>query len=400
MIAVVFGAGGVGLGFLGELLTRSGYEPTFVDIDQPVVRALHRRGSYVFNKVGAAIQPVQIESVEAINPESADSPEQLAATLAQAQVVFTAAGARAFPAVGTALAHTLQTTQLSHSPLNVFCCENHRDAAAALRQATQQALGEDAELAGKFRFVNTIVARMCQRLTTADRDLPPITPQSNIVILAEDYDLLPVDGSATVAPRPEIAGLEYFSSDEFEAWDKRKLFAHNGIHALIAILGKLKGYRYFYEAGEDPEIEAMARGAMWKEVGAALINAYPQWFPSADYDAFAHDLYGRIVSRNFADTIERGTRNSLRMVHSEDGRLTRAAQFVAARGIQPYRLCLGIAGVLRLNQVPAVDLTATLHQAGSELSEAIMELIIGAYEALDQWHHGERESLTKFVGNY
>jgi len=394
--AVVFGAGGVGLGFLGELLTRSGYVPAFVDIDQQVVRALNRYGNYVFTKVGDGIQSVRVEGVEAINPEETAGRERLAATLAEAQVVFTAAGAGALPTLGSILAHTLQATQFSRPRLNIFCCENHRNAAAALRQATQQALGENAQLINNLRFVNTVVARMCQRLTAADCDLPAITPQSDIIIVGEEYDLLPVDGGATVEPRPDIAGLQYLSSDEFEAWDKRKLFAHNGIHALIAVLGELRGYCYFYEAGEDPEIDAVARGAMWQEVGAALVDEYPRWFSSESYETFARDLYARIVSHDFADVISRGIRRSLRMIRADDGRLTRAAQFVANHGILPYRLCLGIAGVLWLNDIPADRVTGTLYGADSNLSETVVQLIVRAYEVIGQWQTERSVSLLDF----
>ncbi len=388
MKAIVFGAGGVGLGFLGELLTQSGYQPTFVDVDQQVVAALNRYSSYTFNKIGDGIQTVRIDGVQAIDTEDPAGPKQLSAAFEQAQVVFTAAGARALPAIGSALAHSLRTVRFACSPLNVFCCENHHNAALALRQATEEALSADAKLISQLRFVNTVVARMCQRLTTADRDLTPLTAETDIVILAEAYSLLPVDGDTVAEPRPVISGVEYFPAPEFEAWDKRKLFAHNGTHALLAVLGKLRGYRYLYEAAQDAEIDAVARGAMWEEVGGALVNGYSQWFSTADYDAFATDLYGRLTSRDFADAAARGARNTLRMIQPEDGRLSRATQYVAAQGILPRRLCLGIAGVLRLNGIAAPDITTVLQPADGGLSEDIVELVTAAYTAICRWQDG------------
>jgi len=38
--AVMYGAGNIGRGFIGALLSQSGYEVTFVDVAQPVVAAL------------------------------------------------------------------------------------------------------------------------------------------------------------------------------------------------------------------------------------------------------------------------------------------------------------------------------------------------------------------------
>jgi len=313
--------------------------------------------------------------------------------------VFTAAGARALPAIGGALAESLKTVQPVSSALNIFCCENHQNAALLLREATEQALGEGAQRITRLRFVNTVVARMCQRLTTAACDLQPVTPTTDTVILAESYNLLPVDGDATVEPRPAIAELKYFCSEEFKAWEQRKLFAHNGIHALLAVLGKLRGYGYFYEAAEDTEIATVVLGAMWNEVGAALTNEYPQWFSSANYDEFARDLYGRIVSREFADSIERGTRNSLRMVQLDDGRLSGAAQFVAAHGILPCRLCVGVAGVLHVNAIPASDVHLALAPERSGLSEAILDLVAKAYQAVSRWKDGQTGSLSDFTNH-
>lgn len=42
--AVVFGAGNIGRGFLGQLLWESGYTTTFVEVLEPLVEALNTRG--------------------------------------------------------------------------------------------------------------------------------------------------------------------------------------------------------------------------------------------------------------------------------------------------------------------------------------------------------------------
>ncbi|MDI7277625.1 MAG: mannitol-1-phosphate 5-dehydrogenase, partial [Anaerolineae bacterium] len=44
--AVIFGAGNVGRGFLGQLFSESGYGVVFVDIDEPLLAALNARGGY------------------------------------------------------------------------------------------------------------------------------------------------------------------------------------------------------------------------------------------------------------------------------------------------------------------------------------------------------------------
>ena len=40
MNAVMYGAGNIGRGFIGMLLSQAGYRVTFIDIAEPVVKAL------------------------------------------------------------------------------------------------------------------------------------------------------------------------------------------------------------------------------------------------------------------------------------------------------------------------------------------------------------------------
>ena len=42
--AVMFGGGNIGRGFIGALLSQSGYEVTFIDVAEPVVKALQEMG--------------------------------------------------------------------------------------------------------------------------------------------------------------------------------------------------------------------------------------------------------------------------------------------------------------------------------------------------------------------
>jgi len=52
-VAVPFGAGNIGRGFMGELFSRSGYHTRFVEIDPAIVQAINRRGRYQVRRVAA-----------------------------------------------------------------------------------------------------------------------------------------------------------------------------------------------------------------------------------------------------------------------------------------------------------------------------------------------------------
>ena len=397
MEALILGAGGVGLGFVSELLGRSGWQMTFADIDSDLVAALKRYGSATFNKVGVQIEQIQISGLSAIDLSSPNVRIELAEALAAADLVFTAAGARAFPAVGKLLAAAAESVDLAHQPLNILCCENHEDAAAALREATSHAMSSPELLAEKFAFVNTIVARMCQRLTTDERNLPPVAPGLDAVIVSEAYQLFPIDGSAAAAPVPEFEGLRILSGPEFEAWDHRKLYAHNGVHALLGVLGKLAGHTYTCECRQDPELDEIGRRAMWEEVGGALVRAHPQVFTCVDHNAFAEDIYGRITSKLFADTTDRATRNSMRMIQSQDGRLSKAAEFVLRFGGQPRALALGIAGVMILNDRPQQQVAELLDYIDPSVRAELIALTEEAFATVLTWQKDPAQKLSSFL---
>ena len=44
--AVMYGAGNIGRGFIGALMSQSGYQVTFVDVAEPVVKALQEKNTY------------------------------------------------------------------------------------------------------------------------------------------------------------------------------------------------------------------------------------------------------------------------------------------------------------------------------------------------------------------
>ena len=391
MRVLIFGAGAVGLGFMGDLLSRASADLVFADVNSPLVASLARRGQYTISKADLEkISPLTVRGVRAVDTGQPGGRAQLAEELAVADFCLTSVGARALPLVGKSLAAALRQGP-ERTPLNCLCCENHRDAAGLLREAVAGVLGAE-EAAARCGFVNAVVGRMCQsltphplslrergktNLTRADRDLPPLTPDLDTVLLVEDYDPFPLDAGAWRGPVAAPPCLEPVPTAQFVAYEHRKLYGHNGVHALLGVLGKARGYKFFSEAGQDAELDALARRALWEEVGAALVRAHPRYFTEASMDVFASNLYARLVNPVFADEIERGAKDTLRMIRPEDGRLAGAALFVAAQRIEPRALCAGVAAALRDNGLRIEALAEVLAEAEAGPAEQVMVLVAG-----------------------
>ena len=77
-IAVHFGAGNIGRGFVGLLLHRAGYEVVFVDVVDELIDGLNRAPSYLVKEVGLDSREERVDNYRAINSRS-DEPAAAAA---------------------------------------------------------------------------------------------------------------------------------------------------------------------------------------------------------------------------------------------------------------------------------------------------------------------------------
>ena len=62
-----FGAGNIGRGFIGELLNKSGYHITFVDINKDVVNGLKCRNTYTIKILDENIEEIELNNFDALN---------------------------------------------------------------------------------------------------------------------------------------------------------------------------------------------------------------------------------------------------------------------------------------------------------------------------------------------
>ena len=89
--AIIFGAGNIGRGFMGQLFSESGYEVTFVDVDRPLLETLNERGRYTIRLVtNERTDEVTVGPVRAIHSGDLDA---VADAVSRADLGATAVGA-------------------------------------------------------------------------------------------------------------------------------------------------------------------------------------------------------------------------------------------------------------------------------------------------------------------
>jgi mannitol-1-phosphate 5-dehydrogenase len=393
--AVIFGAGSVGRGFLGQLFSESGYEVVFVDVDEPLVEALARHGSYTLRLAGVEkVEDLSIGPVRAVDGLHA---EQVAAEVARTSLMATAVGARALPDVARSIAAGLaqrweagQTT-----PLNVIVCENLPGAPDVLRGYVQEALPEALRprLKEGVGFVPAVIARMSP-VPTPEQRADDLT-----LIVAEPYKVLPVDREAFVGQIPYVVGMEPVVP--IEAYVARKLYVHNAGHATLGYLGYWQGHTYGYEALGDPWVKQRLCCAL-DEAGRALVAEYG--FEPVSFQEHIDYMLVRFANRALSDPISRLCRDPLRKLAPND-RLVGAARLAERHSIQPIGLAWGIAAALGYDYAEdphAVALQAKLAQEGLE---ATLQSVCGIQgdeplAALVRAHYAAHQSLTAAYTNH
>src|SRR5512139_2627741 len=138
--SVIFGAGNIGRGFIGQLYSESGYAVTFVDIDRLLLDTLNERGQYMIRLVtneGAA--EVAVDPVRALHSGDLDA---VAEAVSGAEIGATAVGAGVLKHIAPAVAEGIaRRAQLGVTePFNLLLCENLHGAAAIFREMVLAAL--------------------------------------------------------------------------------------------------------------------------------------------------------------------------------------------------------------------------------------------------------------------
>src|ERR687893_962488 len=94
MKSVHFGAGNIGRGFIGQLLHESGYEITFVDIQDDLVDTLKKEGRYEVILADEKEERVPVDRVTALH--SVNDADEVTERLAEADLITTAGGGGVF----------------------------------------------------------------------------------------------------------------------------------------------------------------------------------------------------------------------------------------------------------------------------------------------------------------
>lgn len=380
MKAVMYGAGNIGRGFIGALLSRSGYSVTFIDVAEPVVKALKEKGRYPVRYVsGEGHEDVWVGNVTAVDGKD---PEAVAEAIADCDIMATAVGARILKFIAPNIVKGLRRRWAENKgPLNIIICENLVDADKVLAGLLKESLTpeEQARFDETVGLAEASIGRMVPVQTEQMKDGEPLR------VCVERYGFLPVDKAAFKGEIPPIADLVPYAP--FDFYIRRKLYLHNMGHAVCAYLGDRMGLEYIYQAIGVPEIRILTQNAML-ESAMALSRRYGASLE--DLQRHIEDLLYRFSNAALKDTCQRVGGDPARKLGPED-RLIGASRLALEQGITPAYIAAGAAaGVCRYiaeagqAQSPAAAENVLREVSGLEPGDVLRELILDDYRMLSQ----------------
>ncbi len=375
MKAVMYGGGNIGRGFIGQLLSQSGYEVTFVDVVDAVVDTLNREHKYpvrILSNEGH--KDVEVLNVSAVNGNNMDA---VADAIANADIMATAVGARILKfIVPNIVAGLRKRWAMGKAPLNIIICENLMDANKVLEEMLKEQLTEEekAIFDENVGLVEASIGRMVPVQTEEMKDGDPMR------VCVESYGYLPVDKAAFKGEIPQITNMVPF--EPFDFYIKRKLYIHNMGHATCAYLGDLLGLEYIYQAIDVPEIRIIVQNAML-ESAMALSQTYGVELGSIV--CHIEDLLYRFTNKALKDTCARVGGDPARKLSPQD-RLIGSAKLVMENGQVPAYIAVGAAaGLIRLMKESGEEKDAKAllcENAGLREEDALVSLIVEAYDLL------------------
>lgn len=379
--AIQFGAGNIGRGFIGAVLSEAGYHVVFADVVEELLDTINTRGEYVVHVTDTESRDILIRNISAVNSAS----NAAVKAVVKAEIITTAVGLRILKFVAPTIAKGLAARKEAgvESPLNIVACENGLRATSQLKELVfnqiDPSLKEWAE------------AHVGWPDAAVDRIVPPVRCDVPLDVAVEDYFEWDVERSSFVGAIPEIPGMA--PVDNLEAYVERKLFTLNTGHAAAAYLGKMKGLGTIGESIADPVILPIVREVM-QQSGEGLVRKF-------GFDHSAHFAYIEKILRRFSnpylkDDVLRVGREPIRKLAPNDRLIL---PVLTAKGFSlPYdKILLAIGAALHFNNPEdpqSVELLASIASEGLEAtvvkytgllpSDPLVGEIVRAYKEVEK----------------
>lgn len=358
MKAIHFGAGNIGRGFVGLLLSNAGYELVFADVAAALIDSLKAADSYDVHEVGENPRTTTVRGFSALN--SGTEADALTEAIAAADIVTTAVGVQILKFVAPAIAAGIAARPAGASKVAVMACENAINGTDVLQAEVEKAYTGD-DLGERAVFSNTAV----------DRIVPNQAPDAGLDVTVENYFEWAIESGPFGDDVPDIPGVTWV--DDLEPYIERKLFTVNTGHATIAWFG--------YQAGADTIAGALADESVHAKVAAVLeetksLIVAKHGVAEDVQAAYVAKILKRFANASLPDTPLRVGRGPLRKLSRNDRFISPASQ-LAERGMAHDALLAAVGAGLRFDTVEDDEAVQLQRIIAEEPAEVVVKTVTG-----------------------
>lgn len=334
---------GIGLGPIQTGIFLSGAEKggikrkVIAEVDNKLKDAINKGGGRVGINIAGKdkIYPEIITGVEVYSPVDEKEIEKLIDAAAEADEIATALpSVKFFPQVAEWLRKGFQKNPDKYRI--IYTAENDNHAAEKL----QEAIGTNFP---NTHYLNTVVGKMSGVVPAADckaRSLLPLSPEADRGHLVEEFNKILISKAPGVENR-KVKNL--YMKEDLYPFEEAKLYGHNAIHLLLALLGKKEGKAYMSDLKECTKLIEFARTAFINECGSALCKKWAgvdELFTEKGFNAYAEDLLVRMTNPFLTDAIERIARDLDRKLSWND-RVVGTMRVALSQGVKPAHIAYG-----------------------------------------------------------
>lgn len=351
--AIQFGAGNIGRGFIGKILSQSGYEVCFADVAKEIIDELNKKHEYHVEIVGQNRKIVTVKNVSGVMSNSSEIIEKIK----EAEIITTAVGPNILKLIAKTLADGIEARKKAgiNSYLNIIACENMINGTTFLKEEIEKYLSKETI----DEYMNTFIGFPN---SAVDRIVPPMDEKNNILdVKVEEFREWIVQQAAFKGEIPKIEGMEL--TNNLMAFVERKLFTLNTGHAITAYLGMLNGHNTVKESIENPEVRNIVINAM-KESGNVLIKRYN--FEKEIHEKYINKILTRFENPYLKDEVFRVGREPLRKLSFND-RLIKPLRGTIDYELKNENLIKGIAAAMKYqnsNDPQALELNSFINDLG------------------------------------
>ena len=358
--ALHFGAGNIGRGFIGKIISEAGYEVIFADVNGQVIDQLNIDKEYEVEVVGENSKTDIVKNVSGI---MSNDPEKVKEAGLRVSLITTAVGPNVLKIISGSFADVIKARKEKglEEVLNIIACENMVKGTTFLKENIYEKLNEsEKEYADKYiGFPDSAV----------DRIVPPVNAEGKkptYVVVEEFYEWI-VDRNL-IKGDLELEGM--IKTDNLMAYIERKLFTLNTGHAITAYIGKYKKYKTIDESIKDADIRNIVKGAMG-ESGEVLIKRYS--FDREEHFKYIDKIIKRFENIYLKDDVERVGRQPLRKI-SKNERLIKPLLGTLEYNTSNENLVMGIAYALKFDgsDEESIKLNSMMKEKG--LTETLKEV--------------------------